>query len=183
MPENHHYNSGDKTWGWLSGMLTTYTSMLGAFDQHDYTTFLGQVYFVLFLALVVIVMLNLLIAIMSDSYATVKAEVDVIIKKKRMETIVTEEALMRQTRIRDIASVLQALCCCGRSTSVERTLPFLEVLQPEVLAETVVEDRALQCVRDDLKREIGRVESKVDGMVDGMAELKALMTQLVEQRA
>jgi len=66
MPASQQFNSGGKAWGWWPGMLTTYTSMLGAFDQHDYTTLLGQVYFVLFLALVLIVMLNLLIAIMSS---------------------------------------------------------------------------------------------------------------------
>ena len=58
--------------GPMSGLLTAYLSMLGMSDVTHYTSPESVIMFVLFLSLMVVVMMNLLIAIMSDSYERVR---------------------------------------------------------------------------------------------------------------
>jgi hypothetical protein len=55
----------------FSGFLTVYISMLGTFDLNQYTGWEATLMFILYLFLIVVVMMNLLIAIMSDSYERV----------------------------------------------------------------------------------------------------------------
>ena len=77
------------------GFVTVFTAALGSFTTAHYdseTSTLGG--FFVFLFLVVIVMLNLLIAIMSDSYERVMEANVVEGRKLRIQTILDEEALM-----------------------------------------------------------------------------------------
>ena len=78
-------------------MLESYSAMLGAFNLTEYTDNWALLFFVLFLFLVLVVMLNLLIAIMSDSFANVQQDVEVVVRRLRVQTILDEEALMSPT--------------------------------------------------------------------------------------
>ena len=65
MPDNEAFENGVS--GPLVGLMTTFTAILGSFKMSDYDTSLSIASFLFFLFLNLIVMLNLLIAIMSDS--------------------------------------------------------------------------------------------------------------------
>ena len=95
MPENEAFENGVS--GPLVGLLTTFKAIVGAFHMEDYQNTLSLASFLFFLFLNVIVMLNLLIAIMSDSYEKVKDGEVVEALKLRAETIISEEAMMSET--------------------------------------------------------------------------------------
>jgi hypothetical protein len=93
MPSNDAFL--DETAGPLIGMLTSFTAILGSFHMKDFEEDDESLaFFLMFLFLVVVVMLNLLIAIMSDSYEKVKETEVIEARKLRAETIIVEEKLM-----------------------------------------------------------------------------------------
>ena len=96
MPDNATFDNGTPYGMGLlsSGFLTTYLSMLGAFDIDDYTTPESRLFFVIFLFLILVVMLNLLIAIMSNTFERVLDSWEFEGQKMRVETIIEEELLM-----------------------------------------------------------------------------------------
>jgi hypothetical protein len=72
MPASEEYNfSTTGVGGPFSGILTTYLSMLGTSDLEQYTRPEAVLMFLFFMFLMVVVMMNLLIAIMSDSHERV----------------------------------------------------------------------------------------------------------------
>ena len=74
MPSNPDYNFNLAGLGGpFSGITTAYLGMLGTSDVEHYTRPESVVMFLLFLFLMVVVMMNLLIAIMSDSYERVRS--------------------------------------------------------------------------------------------------------------
>ena len=144
----------------------------------------------MFLFIMVIVMLNLLIAIMGNSYERVKESEEIEALKHRADVIIAEEAMM-----------LADGTCSG--DAVCKLFPeFLEVLdglyRPKFAAEIAkqAEETELMHVETNecakgTQREMARVDAmvaKVDAKVDamaaqvakGMAEMKAMVAQLVE---
>ena len=73
MPDNATFDDGTPYGMGLlsSGVLTSYLAMLGAFEVSDYTNPESTVFFVVFLFLIVVIMLNLLIALMADTFERV----------------------------------------------------------------------------------------------------------------
>lgn len=89
MPSNQSFDRG--------GVVTTLLAMLGAFEPEEYVDGEPRVFFSVFLFLVVVVMLNLMIAVMTDAYATVVVSADRVERTLRARTIVDEEALMSKS--------------------------------------------------------------------------------------
>ena len=94
MPENKKFFSGAS--GPLIGLLTSYEAVVGSFDINDYTNNTARSFFLLFLFFAVVVMLNLLIAIMSDSYEKVKDGEVVEARKLTAQTIIDEDTMMSE---------------------------------------------------------------------------------------
>lgn len=72
-------------------MLTMFSSMVGAFELDEYTNAQSTVLLVLFLLFIVIIMLNLLITIIGESYGNIKQKEQVTMLRLRAEVIVEEE--------------------------------------------------------------------------------------------
>ena len=96
MPDNAAFDDGTPYGMGLlsSGVLTSYLAMLGAFEVSDYTNPESTVFFALFLFLIVVIMLNLLIALMADTFERVMESWVFESRKMRVETIIEEELLM-----------------------------------------------------------------------------------------
>jgi WD40 repeat protein len=167
MPDNEAFYANGMA-GPLVGLLTTFRATLGSFLMTDYETTVSTVSFLFFLFLNVVVMLNLLIAIMSDSYERVKDGEVVEALKLRAETIIKEEALMSKA---DWAN--------------ERYFPaYLEVLQakepPElkwsgVSGQISNMDSKVSGKVDDVKEEVNRKVSEVEVKV---GQVQAEMSQM-----
>ena len=114
MPDNAAFDNGESHGMGLltSGLLTTYVSMLGTYFLHDYTNAESTMFFVFFLFLILVIMLNLLIAIMSDTFERVMESWVFENRKMRVQTIIVEELLMDD------------------SENVEYFPEFLQVLRP-----------------------------------------------------
>lgn len=72
-------------------LLTMFSSMVGAFELDEYTNAQSTVLLVLFLLFIVIIMLNLLITIIGESYGNIKQKEQVTMLRLRAEVIVEEE--------------------------------------------------------------------------------------------
>jgi hypothetical protein len=92
MPKNDAFV--DSSTGPLVGMLTSFEAIVGSFHMSDFQNSESTAFFLLYLFGMVVIMLNLLIAIMADSYEKVKESEVVEARKLRAETIIDEEALM-----------------------------------------------------------------------------------------
>jgi hypothetical protein len=92
MPKNDAFVDG--TAGPLVGLLTSFEAIVGSFHMSDFQNSESTAFFLLYLFGMVVVMLNLLIAIMGDSYEKVKESEVVEARKLRAQTIIDEEALM-----------------------------------------------------------------------------------------
>ena len=123
-------------------------------------------FFLFFLFLVVVVMLNLLIAIMSDSYERVKDGEELEARKLTAQTIIDEEAMMSQAD-RD---------------NPEYFPPYLEVLRANEPPEVVWSGVSGQISRLDaaafqrdkkLRAEVSEVRAQVAGVEGTVAEVSA----------
>ena len=107
----------------LSGpFVTAYLSMLGQIDPGSYSGPVAQAMMVLFMFVMVVVMMNLLIAIMSDSFEKVMEEdPSRIIDLKRAQAIVDQESMMstqskqNKERFPRYLQLLQAVNAKGKS--------------------------------------------------------------------
>ena len=163
MPDNPTFDNRD---GMVitSGMFTSYLAMLGVFDIEDYTNAESTMFFAIFLFLILVIMLNLLIALMSDTFERVTESWVFEGRKMRIETIIEQELLMND------------------SENAEYFPDYLQVLRPveEGADEWVGVSGQISASREEVKQEVARVEQKVDAVkqkVDAMAaEMKAEMT-------
>jgi hypothetical protein len=157
MPDNAAFDDGTQYGMGLlsSGVLTSYLAMLGAFDiESDYTNPESTVFFVLFLFLIVVIMLNLLIALMADTFERVTESWVFESRKMRVETIIEQELLMDD------------------SDNTDCFPAFLQVLRPveDVADEWAGVSGQVSAVRD----EVGAVKREVMQKVDALAvEMKA----------
>ena len=178
MPDNAAFDDGEPYGMGLfaSGVLTSYLAMLGAFDIADYTNAESTVFFAIFLFLILVIMLNLLIALMSDTFERVTESWVFEGRKMRIETIIEEELLMND------------------SQNAEFFPDYLQVLRPveEAADEWAGVSGQISTVREEVsivKREVARVEQKVDAMATVMkdkvgaleAKMKASQVEMSEQ--
>jgi archaellum component FlaC len=155
-----------------SGVLTSYLAMLGAFDiESDYTNPESKVFFVLFLFLIVVIMLNLLIALMADTFERVMESWVFESRKMRVEKIIEQELLMND------------------SDNTDSFPAFLQVLRPveEVADEWAGVSGQISAVRDEVgavKREVGVVKTEVNTVkTDVMQQVDALAAEMKEMKA
>jgi hypothetical protein len=164
MPDNAAFDDGTPYGVGLlsSGVLTSYLAMLGAFEVLDYTNPESMVFFALFLLLVVVIMLNLLIALMADTFERVMESWVFESRKMRVETIIEQELLMNDSDNADCFPV------------------FLQVLRPveDVADEWAGVSGQVSAARDEVgavKRESRQIMQKVDALAVEMKEMKAAM--------
>ena len=188
MPNNTACDKGDNTAcdkgdndgnGQLgSAFLSSYLSMLGAFDVTDYTNAESLIFFVIFLFLVLIVMLNLLIAIMSDTYERIMESWEFEGIRMQAETIIEQEQLMStsdKSNPEYFPKYLQVLrrvqsppaAWAGVSGQIEKSRVSVE---EEVAS---------------VKCQVKRVEEKVEAMAEAqqkeLMELKVMIKMLLQQ--
>lgn len=187
MPDNERF-AGDSSAGVagpFTGLLTTFQAIVGTYEMTHYENTESQAFFHLYLFMMVIVMLNLLIAIMGNSYERVKESEEIEARKYRAGVIIEEEAMML------------ADGKCGGESACTLFPEFLEVLEaldrPKFAAEVAEEADGRERMHAETneiakgastKEEVARVEAKVDAMNEKMtaemAEMKAMMAHLVE---
>jgi hypothetical protein len=151
-----------------SGVLTSYLAMLGAFEVSDYTNPESKLFFVLFLFLIVVIMLNLLIALMADTFERVTESWVFESRKMRVETIIEEELLMND------------------SDNTDCFPAFLQVLRPveDVADEWAGVSGQVSAVRDEVgavKRESRQMMQKVDALAAEMKEMRTNQEMVMEQ--
>ena len=165
MPDNAAFDDGTQYGMGLlsSGVFTSYLAMLGAFDiESDYTNPESTVFFALFLFLIVVIMLNLLIALMADTFERVTESWVFESRKMRVETIIEEELLMND------------------SDNTDCFPAFLQVLRPveDVADEWAGVSGQVSAVRDEVgavKRESRQMMQKVDALAAEMKEMRPAM--------
>jgi hypothetical protein len=174
MPNNEAFYTANGTV--FPGLLTTTMAMVGDFHVEQFEYGVPLAMFILFLYIVIVVMFNVLIAIVSELYADVKATEDEEVDMRRAEAIISAEARMSNTE----------LC------NAEYFPEFLEILRVEFADERVEQVRVGQVQEElaefraavDLQNEkiaADVAEMKMD-MKAEMAELKALMVQLLPHK-
>ena len=157
MPDNAAFDDG----------LTSYLAMLGAFDIADYTNAESTAFFAIFLLPIVTLMLNLLVALMSDTFERVMESWVFESRKMRIETIIEQEVLMDDTQ------------------NAEYFPEYLQVLRPveEASDKWAGVSGQISVVKRDVNK--ARVEQKVDAVdqkVDAMkAEMQANQELIMEQ--
>ena len=179
MPDNLAFVDGGA--GPLVGLLTSFGLILGSLrEQPLFTNSESTVLFLMFLLLLVIVLLNLLIAIMSDSFEKVMENWVVEARKMTAATIIAEEALISQADRADAANfpeflqILQATRekdpvwsgLSGKLAQVEERVCDAETRLTQHVA-------AVQERLDEAERERRR----------DMAELKALVLEMREMKS
>ena len=169
MPDNAAFDDGEPYgMGLLAfGVLTSYLAMLGAFDIADYTNAESTAFFAIFLLPIVTLMLNLLVALMSDTFERVMESWVFESRKMRIETIIEQEVLMDDTQ------------------NAEYFPEYLPVLRPveEASDKWAGVSGQISVVKRDVNK--ARVEQKVDAVdqkVDAMkAEMQANQELIMEQ--
>ena len=169
MPDNAAFDDGEPYgMGLLAfGVLTSYLAMLGAFDIADYTNAESTAFFAIFLLPIVTLMLNLLVALMSDTFERVMESWVFESRKMRIETIIEQEVLMDDTQ------------------NAEYFPEYLQVLRPveEASDKWAGVSGQISVVKRDVNK--ARVEQKVDAVdqkVDAMkAEMQANQELIMEQ--
>ena len=174
MPDNAAFDDGTPYGMGLlsSGVLTSYLAMLGAFDiESDYTNPESKVFFAVFLFLIVVIMLNLLIALMADTFERVMESWVFESRKMRVETIIEQELLMDD------------------SDNTDCFPAFLQVLRPveDVADEWAGVSGQVSAVRDEVgavKRESRQIMQKVDVLAAEMKEMKGeIRAEMKEMKA
>jgi hypothetical protein len=147
-PESDAFGAEHPIGGSLWPLVTMYRAGLGDFDVSDYTTDESLAMFCVFAGLVVILMLNLLIAIMNDSYDKVKARESVEGTMERAKMVVEMERVFP-----------------ARNTSDNRFLHIAEAAEPDdVPGQGMIRDGITGRVRFDIDRLQKSMSLKIDAV-------------------
>jgi methyl-accepting chemotaxis protein len=180
MPKNKAFMDANS--GPLIGLLTSFEAIVGSFDMNNFENLESMVFFVLYLSVMVIIMLNLLIAIMSDSYEKVKESEVVEARKLRAETIIAEEKLMSD-RDRANADYFPRYLQVLRAT--DGTEQKWSGLSGKMVSEILKVKKQLAQTERGLKQQAEQVSDKVDEKVEQVKEqvtqLKGQMEEMKEQ--
>ena len=205
MPDNAAFEVS--AGGPIDGILTSFKAMLGSFKMGDYTNFESKTFFVVFLLVNVIVMLNLLIAIMTDTFERVKESEELQGRRLKAEKIIIEMKQMSDKEKANPEFFPPFLQVLEADEAQEDTWSGLggkiasEIEKTEVARRKDVEkaDHAMAEMRTSMEAtvdskisnveakvgsveaKVGSVEAKVDKITAEMSEMKALLSQLVVQ--
>ena len=202
MPKNDAFV--DDTAGPLVGLLTSFEAIVGSFHMSDFQDSESTAFFLLYLFGMVVIMLNLLIAIMADSYEKVKESEVVEARKLRAQTIIDEEALMSDVdrgNAEYFPKYLQVLRAtegkeevwAGLSGKMVSEIMKVEdkmkdnhealVAQQEVAAkqqEVAAKHRQeMAAKQQEMAAKQHEIDARVSEVATEIGELKAMMTQLL----
>jgi F0F1-type ATP synthase membrane subunit b/b' len=180
MPNNRAFMDGKS--GPLVGLLTSFEAIVGSFDMNDFENLESTLLFIGFMALMVIIMLNLLIAIMSDSYEKVKESEVVEARKLRAETIIAEEKLMNDKDRADSNYFPRYLQVLRATDGTEQKWAGLSgKMVSEIMK---VEDKLDQTERG-LKQQVEQMSDKVNEQIEQVkkqvAQLKGQMMEEMQE--
>ena len=176
-----------------SGMLASYLAMMSAFEVSDYTNPESKLFFVLFLFLIVVIMLNLLIALMADTFERVMESWVFESRKMRVETIIEQELLMNDSDTTDCFPVfLQVLRpvedvadeWAGVSGQVSAVRDEVGAVKREVTQKGAImkeNHEAISAEVAGVKRSQEKLVDELAQMKDSQEKLVAMMAQLLEQ--
>ena len=160
--------------GPATGILSSFEAMIGAFHLSNYNGNAETLtFFLVFSFVMVIVMLNLLIAVMSDVYTDSKDHIQSLLPLQRVQLIVDCEARMSDADRRNAAYFPE----------------FLQVLRPVENVEDAADEWAgvsgqVSAVRDEVgavKRESRQMMQKVDALAAEMKEMRTNQEMVMEQ--
>ena len=199
MPKNDVFVNG--TTGPLAGLLTSFEAIVGSFHMRDFQNSESTAFFLLYLFGMVVIMLNLLIAIMADSYEKVKESEVVEARKLRAQTIIDEEALMNDKDRSNpdyFPRYLQVLRATEGKEEVWAGLSGKMVSEILKVEDKLVEterglNRRVEEAQKEIQKEMRHVEEaqkeiqremrkEIEAVHTGMAELKEMMRLLLEQK-
>eukprot|EP01043_Picozoa_sp_COSAG02_P047232 COSAG02_NODE_4505_length_5285_cov_2.317971_1_plen_195_part_00 len=149
MPDSTEFGliEHNATGGPFHGLLIVFQSALGGFDLDDYTHPIAVMLYPVLSFVMVLVMLNLLIAMMSDTYEEIKNDADKEVQKLKAETII---------------SVQQRLCRCQRT---KQYFPdYLQVLVPQPRTTAFTK-------RFETKEQVVRLQHDVQGLQQNMCKV------------
>lgn len=177
MPSSAEYNFDSD--GVSGPFVTAYLSMLGHMDPSTYSGAVPKAMMVLFQFAIVVVMMNLLIAIMSDSFEKVMEEdPSRIIDLKRAEAIVDQESMMspetkqnKETFPRYL-QVLQAVNAKGKTwAGLSGKMAELDqnnrILVEELDAKM---DAKIEAMQSNVNARLGSIEDKMDAILRAVGD-------------
>eukprot|EP01043_Picozoa_sp_COSAG02_P041604 COSAG02_NODE_3463_length_6697_cov_37.140497_3_plen_1025_part_00 len=176
MPSSPEYNFDRDG---LSGpFVTAYLFMLGHMDPSTYSGPVSKAIMVLFMFVIVVVMMNLLIAIMSDSFEKVMEEdPSRIIDLKRAEAIVDQESMMSSNSKQNkenfprYLQVLQAVNAKGKSwAGLSGKMAEMDqnnrILVEEMDAKM---DAKMEAMQNAMNARLESIEHKMEAILDVVA--------------
>jgi hypothetical protein len=176
MPDNDKFV--DDNAGPLVGLLTSFEAIVGSFHMSDFQNSESTGFFLLYLFGMVVIMLNLLIAIMADSYEKVKESEVVEARKLRAQTIIDEEALMSDADRQNPAYFPKFLQVLRATEGREEVWAGLS---GKMVSEILKVEEKMKENHEATNAEIASVKSDVASVKSDVAELKAMVAQLLEQ--
>ena len=165
-------------WTALVGLLTSFEAIVGSFHMSDFQNSESTGFFLLYLFGMVVIMLNLLIAIMADSYEKVKESEVVEARKLRAQTIIDEEALMSDADRQNPAYFPKFLQVLRATEGREEVWAGLS---GKMVSEILKVEEKMKENHEATNAEIASVKSDVASVKSDVAELKAMVAQLLEQ--
>jgi hypothetical protein len=172
-------------WTALVGLLTSFEAIVGSFHMSDFQNSESTAFFLLYLFGMVVIMLNLLIAIMADSYEKVKESEVVEARKLRAQTIIDEESLMSDADRANpgyFPKYLQVLQATEGKEEVWAGLSGKMVSEIMKVEDKMKENHeAMSAKHEQMETRVSEVSAQVAGVASEMGELKAMMAQLLAE--
>ena len=188
MPSNEAFVDGAT--GPLVGLLISFKAIVGSsFHMSDFWDGESTAFFLLYLSSMMVIMLNLLTAIMADSYEKVKESEIVEARKMRAQTIIDEEALMSDADRANPEYFPQYLQVLRATESKEEVWAGLsgkmvsEILKVE--QQVAATERGLQLQlkqgQEEMREESKKTNEAQEKMAAEMVQPKAMVAQLLVQ--
>ena len=165
-------------------MRPVHAGFVGEFDPDNFDEVAVRVLLVFFILVVMIVFLNVLIAIVSDSYDLSMAKAEGLFLRSRCE-LITETALIASllpTRTHDIATIKASLAAAlRRATRAADDDP--NRLNYTINAVAAIVDKRTQKLEAELartRRELAEMKKMLQRLVDNAEERHGLLRRLID---
>ena len=166
MPTNPAFM--DSTTGPLVGLLTSFKAIVGTFRMTDFWNAESTAFFLVYLFGMVVIMLNLLIAIMGDSYEKVKESERVEALRERAQIIV--EAERTHPRRHKYHKYMHFVEVADSSEPAPQEWEGVTGRMKQLLGEVKAE------VKAEIKAEVADIKAQGEKLEAGMREIKELLT-------
>ena len=164
------FGNFDGVVGFLAPLLKVVLATLGSYDIRDYTKKAAVAMFLFFAFFVILLMLNLLIAIMGDSYSMVKESELIEGLRERAKLIVEHELLFpwRQTYCRYLHIAEIAAEGSTIPTAWDGIGGRLKALKRDLTMTTIATTKEIQSVKNELRTDIQKIEEKLDAILEAL---------------